>query len=152
MGDSGSVSQNNQKHQKGTIMELYIGNIPKGARTSELKKLIKDTLKENVFSRLFDRLAHLGRLDGGISIAIHTTVTRHDTEDKYRYGHIKVDSSNLARLLLENVGGASLRGEALSVREYIPRDTTRDRRCDTASAQHWQGGERRVAERRRTGA
>lgn len=128
-------------------MDLYIGNIPKGARTSELKKLIKDTLRENVFTRLFDQLAHLGRLDKGISIAIHTT--RQDAEEKYRYGHIKIDSRNLARVVLESMGGASLRGECLSAREYVPRDHGRDRRNGGHPAQAWQGEERRSGDRRR---
>lgn len=125
-------------------MDLYIGNIPKGARTAELKKLVKDTLRENVFSGMFDRLAHLGRLDNGISIAIHSCRDQLDAES-YRYGHIKIDSRNLARVVLENIGSASLRGESLSVREYVERDNSRDRRY---GGNDWQGEERRSTDRR----
>jgi len=126
-------------------MDLYIGNIPKGARTAELKKLVKDTLRENLFSGMFDRLDHLGRLENGITIDIHTCQDV-DESERYRYGHIKIDSSNLARVVLENIEGASLRGETLTVREYVERDNCHERRM---SASDWQDEERRSAERRR---
>lgn len=137
----------NHNNFKVMLMELYIGNIPKGARPTELKKLIKDTLRDSVFSGLFKQMDSSGKLDTGIAVAIHNG--KNGTEDSYRYGRVSIDSSNLARLVLDNINGANLRGETLSAREIIARNTGRDRR-NTGDADGWEADtERRSAERRR---
>lgn len=130
------------------LMELYIGNIPKGARPTELKKLIKDTLRDSVFSGLFKRMDASGKLDNGIAVAIHNS--KSDSADSYRYGRVSVDSSNLARLVLDNMNGANLRGETLHAREIIARDIERDRRNTTNAIENqMSASERRTADRRR---
>ena len=47
-------------------MDIYIGNIPKGTRPTELKKLLKDSVKASVFSRMFEQAVALGRFDSDV--------------------------------------------------------------------------------------
>ena len=51
-------------------MEIYVGNIPKGTRPSELKKLLKDSVKERVFKRMYEKALELGRFDENLDIRI----------------------------------------------------------------------------------
>lgn len=135
----------NHNNFKVMLMELYIGNIPKGARPTELKKLIKDTLRDSVFSGLFKQMDTSGRLDTGIAVAIHNG--SNNSADSYRYGRVSIDSNNLARLVLDNINGANLRGETLNAREIINRNAERDRR--NSHDNELADAERRMADRRR---
>ena len=51
-------------------MEIYIGNIPKGTRPTELKKLLKESVKASVFTRMYEQAVALGRFDNDIEINI----------------------------------------------------------------------------------
>jgi RNA recognition motif-containing protein len=127
-------------------MEIYIGNIPKSTRASELKKLIKDSVKKIVFKRLYERALHLGRLDEGIEIQIlHTG----QFKKKRRYGHINVTSKRLGPVVLEALQTSALRGKELQVREFIQRSCTNDPRTSDWLTVPWSKKCRRKAERRK---
>lgn len=124
-------------------MEIYIGNIPKGTRPSEVRKLIKDSVKGIIFNRLFDRIRDLGHLDDGIGIEI---LNPNNKKSKHRYGHLVVTSHRLGQLTLNALKRAKIRGQALEVRPYIPRDSSNDRRLKPHS---WDKQCRRTLERRK---
>ena len=54
-------------------MDIYVGNIPKGTRPGEIKKLLKQAIKEKVFPRLFEKIVATGQIDKGVGIKIHKT-------------------------------------------------------------------------------
>ena len=61
----------NNGHQTGyPTMNIYISNLPKGARSAELKKLVKESIRELVFSGVYNRASNLGRLDDGVQVKI----------------------------------------------------------------------------------
>lgn len=126
-------------------VEIYIGNIPKGTRPGELKKIIKEAVKQKVFPRLFEKIVNSGQLDKGVGIKIHKAKS---TDGSYRYGHIVVNSTGLGKLTLDSLVNAEIRGIHLKAREFVKRNTGNDRR--TAN---WHGPShqncRRNKERRR---
>ncbi|MFV2058993.1 MAG: RNA recognition motif domain-containing protein [Thiohalomonadales bacterium] len=106
-------------------MNIYIGNIPKGTRPSELKRLIKDQIRPNIFQKLYSRLIDLGRFDQGVNINIHKQKNK---RGPYRYGKLRFRSNRLGELALEVLDGCTLRGESLAIRPYIRRKKSNDLR------------------------
>lgn len=121
-------------------MEIYIGNIPKGTRPSEVRKLIKDSVRNRIFDKMFTRIRDLGRLDDGIGIEILTLES-----NKNRYGRLVVTSHRLGELTLTSLKQAKIRGQKLVVRPFVQRDAGNDRRkLDDRNRQC-----RRILERRK---
>lgn len=106
-------------------MEIYVGNVPKGTRPGELRKIIKNALKEKVFPRLFDKIVASGQIDKGVGVKIRKTKT---TNGEYSYGHIVVHSHGLGKLAMDSLIDAQLRGKNLNAREFITRRQSNDRR------------------------
>lgn len=106
-------------------MNIYIGNIPKGTRPSELKRLIKDSVRSNIFQRLYSRLIDLGRFDKGVNIDIHK---QKNPKGPYRYGKLRFRSNRLGELALTALDGSKLRGKSLAIRPYIRRSKDNDAR------------------------
>ena len=119
--------KNRQVHNAGGIwMEIYVGNIPKGTRAGELRKIIKNAIKEKVFPRLYEKIVASGQIDKGVGVKIRKAKT---TNGEYRYGHVVVHSSGLGRLTIDSLLNARLRGNCLSAREFSPRNPANDRRA-----------------------
>ena len=127
-------------------MEIYVGNVPKGTRPGELKKLIKSAIKDKVFPRMFDKIVSSGQIDKGVGIKIRKAKT---SDGEYRYGHIVVHSSGLGKLTLDSLLNAELRGECLSAREFVTRNSDNDRRTAVWHEPPENMDCRRVKERRR---
>jgi hypothetical protein len=120
-------SKNKPTQNSGAIwMEIYVGNIPKGTRPGEIRKIIKNALKEKVFPRLFEKIVASGQIDKGMGVKIRKAKS---TNGEYRYGHVVVHSSGLGRLALDSLLNAQLRGECLSAREFVTRNRGNDRRA-----------------------
>lgn len=128
-------------------MDIYIGNIPKGTRPTELRKLLKDSVKESVFSRMYEQAVALGRFDNDIDIDI-VKRKRFKKHGYYRYGHIIIKSERIAPVALEAMQNSKIRGSKLEVREFAQRDTTNDRRSEDWQSKPWNRRQRRKAERR----
>ncbi len=119
-------SKNKLTQNSGAIwMEIYVGNIPKGTRPGEIRKIIKNALKEKVFPRLFEKIVASGQIDKGVGVKIRKAKS---SNGDYRYGHVVVHSSGLGRLALDSLLNAELRGKCLSAREFVTRDRDNDRR------------------------
>jgi hypothetical protein len=122
-------SKNKLSQNSGAIwMEIYVGNIPKGTRPGEIRKIIKNALKDKVFPRLFEKIVASGQIDKGVGVKIRKAKSSHGV---YRYGHVVVHSSGLGKLALDSLLNAQLRGECLSAREFVTRDRDNDRRTST---------------------
>lgn len=106
-------------------MEIYIGNVPKGTRPGEIRKLIKNAIKDKVFPRLFEKLIATGQIDKGMGVKIRKTK---NTNGEYRYGHVVVDSSGLGKLTMDLLSNAQLQGNNLNAREFTLRNRDNDRR------------------------
>ena len=126
-------------------MDIYVGNIPKGTRPGELKKLIKKAIKNKVFPRLFEKIVATGQIDKGGGIKIHKTST---VNGEYSYGHIMVQSSGIGRLAIDSLLNAQLRGNCLNAREFVSRDCSNDRRAENWRERPWTENCRRQKERR----
>jgi hypothetical protein len=130
-------------------MEIYIGNIPKGTRAAEIRKLIKNAIKDNVFQRLFDQLLNRGHFDDGVNV----NIVKYDSSNGAdRYGHVVIQSGALARLTLEALNEweeTQIRGSDLEIRRYVTRRAQNDRRDPSWREKPWKGKCRRVADRRR---
>ena len=128
-------------------MEIYIGNIPKGTRPAELKKLLKDSIKESVFNRLFDQAAALGRFDNEMEINI-VKRKRFRKHGYYRYGHVVIHSDRIAPVALEALRNRKIRGNDLEVRAFTERNPENDRRAANWREIPWNKRSRRKSERR----
>ena len=128
-------------------MDIYVGNIPKGTRPGEIKKLLKQAIKEKVFPRLFEKIVATGQIDKGVGIKIHKTKA---VNGEYIYGHIVVHSPGIGRLAIDSLLKAQLRGSCLSAREFIPRSHNNDRRAENWREIPWSDDCRRHKERRKS--
>ena len=128
-------------------MEIYIGNIPKGTRAAELRRLLKDSVKDSVFKRLFEKAVDLGRFDKGIEVDIHQF--KRQRRKNYRYGHINISSDRIAEVALDALQKhGKIRGKPLEVRPFVERNDANDRRSgDTPNT--WTKKSRRKQDRRR---
>jgi len=126
-------------------MDIYVGNIPKGTRPSELKKLIKKAIKNKVFPRLFEKIVATGQIDKGVGIKIHKNKT---TNGEFNYCHIVVESSGIGKLAIDSLLNAQLRGSCLNAREFVSRDQNNDRRAVDWREKPWKKRCRRQNERR----
>lgn len=127
-------------------MEIYIGNVPKGTRPVEIKKLIKNAVKENIFQRLFEKIDSIGQFENNMDVQIHKT---NGGNGKTRYGHVVVGSDRLGRVTVDSLAEAEIRGNCLQVREFITRATHNDRRSPNWRDLPWDQKCRRKNERRR---
>ena len=128
-------------------MNIYIGNIPKGTRPSELKKLLKDSVKERVFKRMFEKALELGRFDDDLDINI-VKQKRFAKRGYYRFGQISIKSNRIAPVALDSLKDSQIRGNKLVVRQFVERNQENDRRSTNRREQAWKGKSRRKAERR----
>ena len=128
-------------------MEIYIGNIPKGTRPTELKKLLKESVKASVFTRMYEQAVALGRFDNDIEINIIKR-KRFKKHGYYRYGHVIINSDRIAPVALEAMQDSKIRGTRLEVREFVKRKPENDRRATDWEAKPWNRRQRRKAERR----
>ena len=141
------IKANIHESKQGVIwMEIYVGNIPKGTRPGELKKLIKESVKQKVFPRLFDKIVASGHLDKGVGVKI---LKARSGNGPYRYGHIVIQSQGLGQLAMDVLLNAQLRGKDLSAREYFKRNRDNDRRTPYWRDISWDQTCRRVSERRK---
>ncbi|MGD8568111.1 MAG: RNA-binding protein [Gammaproteobacteria bacterium] len=128
-------------------MDIYIGNIPKGTRPAELKKLLKDSVRESVFTRLFDQLLASGRFDDNVEIDI-VKRKRFRKHGYYRYGHLTIHSDRIAPVALEALKERKIRGSELEVRVFSDRNPENDRRSPDWRDKPWNRRSRRKGERR----
>lgn len=128
-------------------MEIYVSNIPKGARATEVKKLLQETLRENIFRGLFDRMVSLGRFESGISVDIIKQTSKNG-DGEYRYGRLVIKSEQLARMAMDLLEGSELRGNTLGIRPYAKRSSVNDRRRADWRSIEWKHTHRRLIERR----
>ena len=130
-------------------MDIYIGNIPKGTRPTEIKKLLKDSVKASVFSRMFEQAVALGRFDNDIEVNI-VKRKRFKKHGYYRYGHVIINSDRIAPVALEAMQDSKIRGSKLEVREFVERNSGNDRRATDWESKPWNRRQRRKKERRET--
>ena len=128
-------------------MHIYVGNIPKGTRPAEIKKLLRESCKEHVFSKLYEHMINQGTFEEGIDIDILRFKPHEDDED-YRYGHLNIAAQGLAQVAIEALDGCELRGSAISVRPYTLRKPHNDRRRPDWREIPWSGTCRRTSDRR----
>ena len=128
-------------------MQIYIGNIPKGTRPSELKKLLKDSVKERVFKRMFEKALELGRFDNNLEVDIIKR-KRFGKRGYYRFGQISFQSNRIFTVALDSLKDTQIRGSKLEIRQFVERNSENDRRAANWREQPWKGRTRRKAERR----
>ena len=128
-------------------MDIYIGNIPKGTRPTEIKKLLKESVKSSVFNRMYEHAVALGRFDDDIDINIIKR-KRFKKHGYYRYGHVVIKSDRIAPVALEAMQNSKIRGSKLEVREFAERSADNDRRSINWDSKPWNRRQRRKTERR----
>lgn len=128
-------------------MEIYIGNIPKGTRPTELKKLLKDSVKASVFSRMYEKAVELGRFDDAIEVNI-VKRKRFKKHGYYRYGHLVINSDRIAPVALEALQDSKIRGSKLEIREFVERNNANDCRSSDWESKPWNRRQRRKTDRR----
>lgn len=128
-------------------MNIYIGNIPKGTRPSELRKLLKDSVKDSIFQRVFEHALALGRFDDDVDINI-VKCKRFKKHGYYRYGHMIINSDRIAPVALESMKDSKIRGSKLEVRAFVERNPANDRRAANWQELPWNRRQRRKLDRR----
>jgi len=127
-------------------MNIYVGNIPKGTRPGELNKLVKDSVKERVFKRLYEQALALGRFDD-----MEIKIIKRKREGKrgyYRFGQITIPSNRIAPLAFDSIKNSEIRGAKLEIRKFVERNPENDRRAPNWRELPWDGKSRRKRERR----
>lgn len=128
-------------------MDIYIGNIPKGTRPGELKKLLKERIKHCVFERVYQQAVALGRFDQNIKVEIRKQ-KYFNRKGHYRFGHICVYSDRIGQVALDSLKNAEIRGSTIHAREFILRNENNDRRLASSDHQSHNGISRRAKDRR----
>ena len=128
-------------------MDIYIGNVPKGTRPAELRKLLKDSVKDSVFQRVFEHALSLGRFDNDVDINIIKR-KRFKKHGYYRYGHMVINSDRIAPVALESLKDRKIRGSKLEIREFVERNPVNDRRAANWQKLPWNRRQRRKSDRR----
>ena len=131
------------------IMDIYIGNIPKGTKPSELKKLLKERIKDCVFRRVYEQAAALGRFDKNIKIQIRKQKFL-NRRGYYRFGHMNFLSDRIGQVALDSLDNAVIRGETITARKFVERDHANDRRSSLSEDTRKYSDSRRRKERRST--
>lgn len=126
-------------------MQLFIGNLPRNINAFELRRMVErvllpqgvnETAKHFLFKKerlkrsdfeVFDKLTHAGIM---------------------RHGKAIIEPELLALRAIERLNNSDFRGNRLTVREFITRINNNDRRALNWRMKNWQGGERRLNERR----
>ncbi|WP_455209464.1 hypothetical protein [Kaarinaea lacus] len=130
-------------------MDIYVGNIPKGTRPGELQKLLKDSVKDRVFKRVYEQALALGRFDNDVEIKI--VKRKHLTKrGYYRFGRISIPSDRIAPVALDSLKNSEIRGAKLEVRAFVERNEENDRRAPNWRELPWNGRTRRKRDRRET--
>lgn len=129
------------------MMDIYIGNIPKGTRPAELKKLLKESVRESVFTRVFDQILASGRFDENVDVDI-VKRKRFRKHGYYRYGHVIIRSDRIAPVALEALKHQKIRGSEIEVRVFTERNPENDRRAPDWREKPWSRKSRRKGERR----
>jgi len=127
-------------------MDIYIGNIPKGTRPAELRKWVRESFRNHIFEKIYQRMISLGRFEHGMAV----NIKKRGMRGGGRYGRIRFHSQRMADFALEVLEGTPIRGSDISVRPYIPRHRANDRRKPGGNwVGTWNGVERRRKERRK---
>ncbi len=127
-------------------MDIYVGNIPKGTKPAELRKLLKDSVKKCLFRRVFNKVLSLGRLDKDVGVNI---LTSKKGTANYHYGHVSIQSDRLAQVAFDSIDGCAFHGESLHIRKFTLRTPKNDRRTENWRECTWNKQERRTADRRK---
>ena len=113
-----------------------------------MKKLIKDSVRDRVFKRLYEQALALGRFDD-----VEITISKRKRNGKrgyYRFGQITIPSDRIAPVALESLKNSEIRGAKLDVREFVERKAGNDRRAANWRELPWSGRSRRKRDRRQT--
>ncbi|MCG6969744.1 MAG: hypothetical protein LJE85_08270 [Gammaproteobacteria bacterium] len=65
-----------------------------------------------------------------------------------RHGKVNIEPDILAERVIERLNDSQYRDNVLVVREYVTRINNNDRRALSWRLKHWEGGERRMRDRR----
>lgn len=131
-------------------MDIYIGNIPKGTRPAELKKLVKERVKDCVFHRVYEHAVALGRFDKDIKVEIRKQKFS-NRRGHYRFGHINFESDRIGQVALDSLENAEIRGSTIEARKFVQRRAENDRRSgDSVNETKVNGHSRRKKDRRTT--
>lgn len=127
-------------------MEIFVGNLPGEIQSSDLENLLKNTLKKNIFQKLFKALVNSGSFAKG---KVHCRVIQKELQGKVQqYGHINIHSGKLAKCAVDSLNRYKYKGQYLVAREYYHRAYNNDRRNVRWRDTPWRKDERRLEERR----
>jgi len=108
-------------------MEVFVGNLPETINPADLQRLLAPLDRDAQV-----KLHHLNYKEGGTAC----------------YGVCTFSSERLARKAIKKLDGYLLFGRALTVREYLYRSYSNERRALGWRNKSWDGLERRGGERR----
>jgi len=129
-------------------LEIFVGNLPSDIDASDLRALFKNTLRKNVFDKVYEKLISKGNLD-------KTNTSFRVFQKEWRggvlnYGHIEFRSKKIASVAIDMLDNVNFKGSDLVVREYRHRAYVNDRRDVEWRESPWRDEERRLIERRGT--
>lgn len=122
-------------------MRLYIGNLPRQTTAYDLRRLFGHALQGQSFLVIFRRYNMATRQTFRI-------VEQAGPEGVSRYGYAEIEPDSAAQLCIERLHGLTLEGQALIVRELLPRSYMNERRAVRWRDRFWPHSERRGTERR----
>lgn len=131
------------------VMEIYVGNLPKKSDANELCLLFEKSIRPKGLAALLPNVLPKSRAEKRRSVSLpRYEVVEVAGENPARYGHVVLYPESLARQVITDLRGATLRGEPVYVREFYHRAYINDRRLLGWRNRHWDTVERRTGERR----
>ncbi len=127
-------------------MEIFIGNLPGDINALDLKVLLNNTLRNNVFNKVYDKLISKGLLDKANSS--FRICEKESQGHVSHYGYIDIRSKKIAHVAIEMLDQVNFNGCDIVVREYRHRTYINERRNMKWRENPWCSEERRLIERR----
>jgi RNA recognition motif-containing protein len=122
-------------------MEIFVGNLPQGTNSMNLRQLLEKNMKKSFFQKLFG----MSVINNSIKIDIFQK--KHGKKINC-YGHIDIPSEKLATAAIEALNGLQYKKNTLVSRVFVHRAYSNDRRAVGWRNKPWDKEERRLQERR----
>lgn len=128
-------------------MQIYIGNLPPGTVSSDLRAVLYKEINRSILRRL--GLSFAPRIDFSRDVKFRMVQKKRD-DQVIRYGIAEFTTREAAKFGITLLHRVKLRGQRMVVHEYMHRTYSNDLRAIGSSNKRRQEPERRRSDRRST--
>jgi hypothetical protein len=126
-------------------MQLFIGNLPRNMSAFELRRIVERALLPQGLQETAKHFLLKGERVKRAQYEVFDKLTMFGI---VRHGKVNIEPDLLAERVIERLNDTEYHGNALVVREFVTRINNNDRRALSWRLKQWEGGERRLRDRR----